>query len=61
MLVPIISEHIRLLSKAIILSVVFYGCETYSLTLRDEGTLRVFENRVIRRIFWPKRGELLGG
>jgi hypothetical protein len=34
--------------------VVLYGCETWSLTLREEHTLRVFENRVLRRIFGPK-------
>jgi hypothetical protein len=39
----------------IILSVVLYGCETWSLTLREEHRLRVFENRVLRRIFGPKR------
>jgi hypothetical protein len=39
----------------IILSVVLYGCETWSLTLRDEHRLRVFENRVLRKIFGPKR------
>jgi hypothetical protein len=41
--------------------VVLYGCETWSLTLREEYTLRVFENRVLRGIFGPKRDELLGG
>jgi hypothetical protein len=35
--------------------VVLYGCETWSLTLREEHRLRVFENRVLRRIFGPKR------
>jgi hypothetical protein len=35
--------------------VVLYGCETWSLTLREEHRLRVFENRVLRRIFEPKR------
>ena len=35
--------------------VVLYGCETWSLTLREECRLRVFENRVLRRIFGPKR------
>jgi len=35
-----------------------YGCETWSLTLREERRLRVFENRVLRRIFGPKRDEL---
>jgi hypothetical protein len=41
--------------KTIILHVVLYGCETLSLTLREEHRLRVFENRVLRRIFGPKR------
>jgi hypothetical protein len=44
----------------IILSVVLYGCETWSLTLREERRLRVFENRVLRRVFGPKRGEVTG-
>ena len=35
-----------------------YGCETWSLTLRDERRLRVFENRMLRRIFGPKRDEV---
>ena len=38
--------------------VVFYGCGTWSLTLREERRLRVFENRVLRRIFGPKRDEV---
>jgi hypothetical protein len=38
--------------------VVLYGCETSSLTLREEHRLRVFENRVLRRIFGPKRDEV---
>jgi hypothetical protein len=44
----------------IILPVVLYGCETWSLTLREEHRLRVFENRVLRRIFGPKRDEVTG-
>src|SRR5215468_10204774 len=40
--------------------VVLYGCETWSLTLREEQRLRVFENRVLRRIFGPKRDEATG-
>ena len=40
--------------------VVLYGCETWSLTLREERRLRVFENRVLRRVFGPKRGEVTG-
>jgi len=58
----------RLLSKnlnikvyrTIILSVVLYGCETWSLTLREERKLRLFENRVLRRIFGPRREEVTG-
>jgi hypothetical protein len=46
--------------KAIILFVVLCGCETWSLTLREEHRLRVFENRVLRRIFGPKRDEVTG-
>ena len=42
----------------IILPVVLYGCETWSLTLREERRLRVFENRVLRRVFGPKRDEV---
>jgi hypothetical protein len=37
-----------------------YGCETWSLTLREEHRLRVFENRVLKRIFGPKRDEVTG-
>jgi hypothetical protein len=44
----------------IILPVVLYGYETWSVTLRDEQRLRVFENRVLRRIFGPKRDEATG-
>jgi hypothetical protein len=40
--------------------VVLYGCETWSLTLREEHTLTVFESRVLRRIFGPKRDEVMG-
>jgi hypothetical protein len=44
--------------KTIILPFVLYGCETWSVTLREEHRLRVFENRVLRRIFGPKTKEL---
>ena len=44
--------------RTIILPIVRYGCETWSLTLREERRLRVFENRVLKRIFWPKRDEV---
>jgi hypothetical protein len=40
--------------------VVLYGCETWSLALREEHRLRVFDNRVLRRIFGPKRDEITG-
>jgi hypothetical protein len=46
--------------KTIILPVVLYGCETWPHTLREEHRLRVFENRVLRRIFGPKRDEVTG-
>jgi hypothetical protein len=46
--------------KAIIQPVVLYGCETWSLTLREEHKLKVFENGVLRRIFGPKRDEVTG-
>jgi hypothetical protein len=41
----------------VILPVVLYGCETWSLTLGEEHRLRIFENRVLRKIFGPKREE----
>jgi len=58
----------RLLSKnlkikkyrTILLPVVLYGCETWSLTLREERELRMFENIVLRRIFGPRRDEVTG-
>jgi hypothetical protein len=46
--------------STILLPVVLYGCETWSLTLREEHRLRVFENRVLRRVFGPKRDEVTG-
>ena len=46
--------------RTIIPPVVFYGRETWSLTLREECRLRVFENRVLRRIFGPRRDEVTG-
>jgi len=44
--------------RTIMLPVVLYGCETWSLTLRGEKRLRVFENRMLRRIFGPMRDEV---
>ena len=46
--------------KTIILPVVLYGCETLSLTLREEQRLRVFENKVLRKTFGAKRDEITG-
>ena len=46
--------------RTIILPVVLYGCETWSLTLREECRLRVFENRVLGRVIGPKRDEVTG-
>jgi hypothetical protein len=43
--------------RTVVLPVVLYGCETWSVTLRKEQRLRVFENRVLRRIFGPRRDE----
>jgi hypothetical protein len=47
--------------KTIILPVVLYGCEIWSLKLREEHKLSVFENRVLRRIFGPKGDGVTGG
>jgi hypothetical protein len=52
----LISKNLKIkIYKTVILPVVLYGCETWSLTFREEHRLRVFENRVLRRIFGPKR------
>jgi hypothetical protein len=57
----LLSKNINIrIYKTIILPVVLYGCKTWSLTLREEHGLRVFENRVLRRIFGPKRDEVTG-
>jgi hypothetical protein len=48
------------LYRTIILPVVLYGCEAWSLTLREERRLKVFENRVLRRVFEPKRDDVTG-
>ena len=52
----LLSKNLKIkMYRTIILPVVLYGCETWSLTLRGERRLVVFENRVLRRIFGPKR------
>jgi hypothetical protein len=54
----LVSKNLKIkIYKTIILPIVLYECETWSLTLREEHRLRVFENRVLRRIFGPKREE----
>jgi hypothetical protein len=56
----LLSRNVKVKIYKIFLPVVLYGCETWSLTLREELRLRVFENRVLRRIFGPKRDEVTG-
>jgi len=57
----LLSKNLKIkIHRTIILSVVLYGCETWSLTLREERKLRVFENMVLRRIFGPRRDEVMG-
>jgi hypothetical protein len=57
----LLSKNLKIrIYKTIILPVVLYGCETWSLTLREEHRLSVFENRVLRRIFGQKRDEVTG-
>jgi hypothetical protein len=54
----LISKNLKIkIYKTVILPGVLYGCETWSLVLREEHRLRVFENRVLRKIFGPKSGE----
>jgi hypothetical protein len=58
----LLSKNIKIkIYKTIILPVVLYGCETWSLTLREEHRMRVFEYRVLRRIFGPKRDAVTEG
>jgi hypothetical protein len=57
----LLSRNVKVkIYKTIIMPVVLYGCETWSLTLREEHRLRMFENRVLRRVFEPKRDEVTG-
>ena len=57
----LVSKNLKIkIYRTIILPVVVYGCETWSLTLREERRLRVFENRVLRRVFGPKKDEVTG-
>jgi hypothetical protein len=57
----LLSKNLKIIIyKTITLPVVLYGCETWSLTLRKEHILRVFENRVLKSIFGPKRDQVTG-
>jgi len=57
----LLSKNLKIkIYRTIILSLVLYGCETWSLTLREERKLRVFENKVLRRIFEPRSDEVTG-
>jgi hypothetical protein len=57
----LLSRNLKIkIYRTIIFPVVLYGCETWSLTLREKRRLRVFENRVLRRVFGPKRDEVTG-
>jgi len=57
----LLSKNLKIkIYRTIILPVVLYGCETWSLTLREKRRLRVFDNRVLGRIFGPKRDEVTG-
>jgi len=57
----LLSKNLKIkIYRIIILPVVLYGCETWSLTLKEERKLRVFENMVLRRIFGPRRYKITG-
>ena len=57
----LLSKNLKIkIYRTIILPVVLCGCETWSLTLREERKMRVFENMVLRRIFGPRRDEVTG-
>jgi hypothetical protein len=57
----LLSKNIKIkIYRTTAFRVLLYGCETWSLTLREEQRLKVFENRVLRRIFGPKRDKITG-
>ena len=57
----LLSKNLKIkIYRTIIFPVVLYGCKTWSLTLREKHRLRVFENRVLRKIFGPKRDAVTG-
>jgi hypothetical protein len=56
-----LSKNVKIrINKSIILPVVLYGCETWSLTLREDHRLRVLVKKALRKIFGPKRDEVIG-
>jgi hypothetical protein len=58
----LLSKNLKIkIYKTITLSVILYVCGSWSLTIREEPILRVFGNRMLRRIFGPKRDEVIGG
>jgi hypothetical protein len=58
----LLSKNVKVrIYKTIVLPVVLYGCETWSLTVREKHKLRMFENRMLRRTFGPKRDGVTGG
>jgi hypothetical protein len=56
----LLSKNLKIKIYGTIILPVLYGCETWSLTLREERRVRMFENRVLRRIFGPKGDEVTG-
>ena len=57
----LLSKNLKIkIYRTIILPVLLYGCAAWSLTLQEERKLRVFENMVLRRIFGPRRDEVMG-
>ena len=57
----LLSKNLKIkIYRTVILPAVLYGCETWSLTLWEERKLRVFENRMLRKIFGPRRDEVTG-
>jgi hypothetical protein len=55
-----ININIIIIHRHVILPVVVYGCETWSLALREQHKLRAFENTALQKTFWGKRGEITG-
>jgi hypothetical protein len=57
----VLSKNIRTkIYRTIILPAVLYGCETWSLTLTEERRLRLLENRILRKVFGPKKARVTG-